>query len=58
MDRIIFDAGNIFRKSVNWISLVQVIVTLDQNQGLDQINRRKNGLAIFVWGGIIRKKKE
>ena len=58
-----FVQGKIVCEGVSWISLVRVIVTLDENQGLDQLsrrNRRKNGLAIcfFFWGGDCQKKKE
>jgi hypothetical protein len=52
--------GKIVCKNVNWINLVQVIATLDENQGSDQPNRRKNWLAFFVGvggGGDFQKKK-
>jgi hypothetical protein len=57
-----FVQGKIVCEGVSWISLVQVIVTLDENQGLDQLsrrNRRKNGLAIcfFLGGGGLSEKK-
>ena len=38
--------GKIVCKNVNWISLVQVNATLDENQDqTNRRNRRKNGLA-------------